>query len=123
MKGSPFFKQAALLLEVLPFIAKHEVFALKGGTAINFFVRDLPRFSVDIDLTYVPITDRQAALVDITQRLKQIKQDLEKFATSVVPKSLGDTDYWKGLVVTRPDATIKIEPNLIIRATVFPPEQ
>ena len=62
---------------MLPFIAKHEVFALKGGTAINFFVRDLPRFSVDIDLTYVPITDRQAALVDITQRLKQIKQDLE----------------------------------------------
>ena len=123
MKDSPFFKQAALLLEVLPFIAKHEVFALKGGMAINFFVRDLPRFSVDIDLTYVPITDRQAALVDITRRLKQIKQDLEKLSTSVVPKSLGDTDYWKGLVVTRPDTTIKIEPNLIIRGTVFPPEQ
>ena len=123
MKNSPFLRQAALLLEVIPFIAKHEVFALKGGTAINFFVRNLPRFSVDIDLTYLPVTDRQAALTDITQRLRKIKQDLGNLAKSVVPKSLDHTVYWKGLVVTGPNATIKIEPNLVIRGTVFPPEQ
>ena len=123
MKDTAFFKQAELLLEVLPIVAKHEVFALKGGTAINFFIRDLPRLSVDIDLTYIPIVDRQETLTDITHHLRQIKQDLEKrIVTSVVAKSFGDTGYWKGLVVTRAHATIKIEPNLIIRGSVFPPE-
>ena len=70
MKDSPYFKQAELLLEVLPAINRHEVFALKGGTAINFFVRDLPRLSIDIDLTYLPIADRQATLTSIQERLQ-----------------------------------------------------
>ncbi len=48
-------RQVALLIRVLPYVAEETVFALKGGTAINFFVRDLPRLSVDIDLTYLPV--------------------------------------------------------------------
>ena len=47
--------QARLLIDVLPHIAQEEVFALKGGTAINLFYRDMPRLSVDIDLTYLPV--------------------------------------------------------------------
>jgi hypothetical protein len=50
-------KQVALLLSVLPEVGKEECFALHGGTAINLFVREMPRLSVDIDLTYVPIED------------------------------------------------------------------
>ncbi len=122
MMDSPYFKQAALLLEVLPTIAKHEVFALKGGTALNFFVRDLPRLSVDIDLTYLPITDRQTTLADIQERLQQIKRELEKHALTVSPSILTQSVQWKGLIVSRPDATVKIEPNLIIRGSVYPPE-
>ncbi len=45
------------------------IFALKGGTAINLFVRDMPRLSVDIDLTYLPLTDRPTALRDIDRAL------------------------------------------------------
>ena len=45
MKDTVFFRQAELLLRILPLIHKEEVFGLKGGTAINFFVRDLPRVS------------------------------------------------------------------------------
>jgi len=41
--------QVRLLLRCLPEIGRQECFALKGGTAINLFVRDLPRVSVDID--------------------------------------------------------------------------
>ena len=52
MKDRVFFKQANLLLRVLPIINEHKAFALKVGTAINFFVGDLPRLSVDIDLSY-----------------------------------------------------------------------
>ena len=50
--------QVALLIRVLPFVADEEEFALKGGTAINLFVRDMPRLSVDIDLTYLPVATR-----------------------------------------------------------------
>jgi len=53
--------QVDLLLQVLPYVAKEKIFALKGGTAINLFVREMPRFSVDIDLTYLPVDSRKNA--------------------------------------------------------------
>ena len=53
-----FFNQVQLLVSVLPSVATQPCFALKGGTALNLFVRDLPRLSVDIDLAYLPIADR-----------------------------------------------------------------
>ncbi len=58
----------ALLVRLLPHVAKSEVFALKGGTAINLFYRDLPRLSVDLDLTYLPIKERTESLAEISQR-------------------------------------------------------
>jgi len=103
MKDTPFYKQASLLLEMLPTIAKHDAFALKGGTAINFFVRDLPRLSVDIDLTYLPIEDRAETLEAISALLQQTKVDLERSgAVSVFPSTLKNSAHWKGLVVTKP---------------------
>ena len=44
-----YLRQVALLVHILPFISEQECFALKGGTAINMFIRSLPRLSVDID--------------------------------------------------------------------------
>jgi predicted nucleotidyltransferase component of viral defense system len=55
MKDSPYYKQVELMLKIIPLVAAERCFALKGGTAINLFVRDMPRFSVDIDLTYLAI--------------------------------------------------------------------
>lgn len=60
-----YLAQVRLLLTVLPEIAREPAFALKGGTAINLFYRDLPRLSVDLDLTWLPITDRRSSLRDI----------------------------------------------------------
>ena len=57
---NPYFPQVRLLVGVLPFVAQERCFALKGGTAINLFVRDLPRLSVDIDLAFVPVSERGA---------------------------------------------------------------
>lgn len=48
-RNSIYYHQVQLLMQVLPFVAAHNCFALKGGTAINLFVRDFPRLSVDID--------------------------------------------------------------------------
>ena len=58
-------RQVELLIRTMPFVAEEEVFALKGGTAINLFVRDLRRLSVDIDLTYLPVQDRATSLATI----------------------------------------------------------
>jgi hypothetical protein len=57
---NPYYPQVRLLVGVLPFIARERCFALKGGTAINLFVRDLPRLSVDIDLAFVPLETAQS---------------------------------------------------------------
>ncbi len=42
-------KQVSLLVQALPYIARETDFALKGGTAINLFVRNLPRLLGDPD--------------------------------------------------------------------------
>jgi hypothetical protein len=78
LKDTVYFKQANLLLSILPLINQYPQFALKGGTAINFFVRDLPRLSVDIDLTYLPLKDRDFALADITKNLQALSVLISK---------------------------------------------
>lgn len=69
MIDSVYFRQAELLLRVLPLVDREAVFALKGGTAINFFVRDLPRISVDIDIVYLPIDERDSSLRELSAAL------------------------------------------------------
>lgn len=75
--------QVILLLKVLPEVAKETCFSLHGGTAINLFIRDMPRLSVDIDLTYLPIEDRITTLSNISAALKRIKVNLEKIIKDV----------------------------------------
>nr|MBC8360736.1 nucleotidyl transferase AbiEii/AbiGii toxin family protein [Candidatus Desulfatibia profunda] len=124
MKDTVFFKQAELLLRILPLIYKEEVFALKGGTAINFFVRDLPRLSVDIDLTYLPVNDRDFALNEIRSILLLISEGIKKRipGTGVIPKRIHGTEIVRGLIVDREGVTVKIEPNLVLRGSVYPSE-
>ena len=113
--------QVDLLLQVLPYVAKEEIFALKGGTAINLFVRDMPRLSVDLDLTYLPIDSRDEALKNIQTGLGRIKADMEKNIEGIkihtVPLS-GGTDV--KLNCQRKAAQIKIEVNTVTRGNVFP---
>ena len=67
-------RQAALLVSVVPFVAVEKSFALKGGTAINLFVRDLPRISVDLDLAYLPVADRDTSLTAIDAALRRVTE-------------------------------------------------
>ncbi len=73
-----FSDQVQLLVQLLPLVAKQPCFALKGGTAINLFVRDMPRLSVDIDLTYLPVEDRNTSLKAIDAALASIGDDIER---------------------------------------------
>lgn len=75
---SPTYRaQVDLLLQIIPHVAKEECFALKGGTAINMFIWNMPRLSVDIDLTYLPFTGRAEALAAIAEALQRTKRRIE----------------------------------------------
>ena len=74
-------QQVELLVRTLPSVASEDVFALKGGTAINLFVRDLPRLSVDIDLTYLPVKPRGESLTEIDEALERIGRSISETQT------------------------------------------
>ncbi|MBN1561223.1 nucleotidyl transferase AbiEii/AbiGii toxin family protein [candidate division KSB1 bacterium] len=71
-----YLSQAKLVVRLLPLLAPYPQFAIKGGTAINYFYRPLPRLSVDIDMTYLPIADRAATLPAISDLLEQLIADI-----------------------------------------------
>lgn len=78
MSTELYTRQAELLVRAIPEIAHEETFALKGGTAINLFVRDRPQHSVDIDLVYLPIADRDESLAAIREAFSRIATSLRK---------------------------------------------
>lgn len=114
---NPYFNQVQLLINVLPTIAEHPVFALKGGTAINLFIRELPRLSVDIDLTYEPVKNREESLADIHANLIEIKQKLESKGLQVI---VNDAENASRLFVSNQQARIKIETSPVLRGTIHP---
>jgi predicted nucleotidyltransferase component of viral defense system len=120
MQNERYLKQAELLLKVLPHIAREEVFGLKGGTAINFFWRDFPRLSVDIDLTYLPIQERELSFVNISDRLASIQLRLERIFNNIRVTQKLTASKIIGLILNLDGATVKVEPNTIIRGNVFP---
>lgn len=115
--NSNYKERVDLLLDVLPMVARRKCFALKGGTALNLFIWDMPRLSVDIDLVYLPISSRDEALKDIFDNLTIIKKDLEEILNIKVVL----TDNGK-LVCYRDEEGIKVEVNTIIRGSVFEPQ-
>ena len=72
IQTSVYAQKVELLLRLIPIVMEEGVFAIHGGTAINLFLNDLPRYSVDIDLTYIPLADRQTSIDDINGHLKSI---------------------------------------------------
>ena len=78
LKSNVYAQKVELLLRLIPIIMEEGVFAIHGGTAINLFLKDLPRYSVDIDLTYIPLADRQKSLGDINLHLKSIHDKAQR---------------------------------------------
>lgn len=121
-KNNSYYKQVQLLLQTLPFIAEQTCFALKGGTAINLFVRDFPRLSVDIDLVYLLHEDRPAALAHITDALDDISERLVTTFPSIhITKSYQDKTDALRLVIFQDNVSVKVELSPVIRGTVFEP--
>ena len=112
-----------LLLAVAPEVFANDIFAMKGGTAINLFVQDMPRLSVDIDVVYCPWqVPREEALAAINGELAAISQRVAPLGIQtrlVRSKDLGDTK----LIVENDTSQVKIEVNVVFRGTVLPVER
>lgn len=121
-KNSPYYKQVALLINCLPYIAKENCFALKGGTAINLFVNNFPRLSVDIDLAYLPLEPREEALKNVRASLANIRDNLNQTKNFNATLQDNRPDEMRIIVesagMTKESAQIKIEVSPVARGTL-----
>jgi hypothetical protein len=119
---SVYYKQGRLLFLLLPLFEKVPELALKGGTAINLFVRNMPRISVDLDFTFVPILEREKTLESITKILKNI--------TDLIPRKYQGISVFmrpfdhaghvnKFIAGIAAEAQVKVEVSTVLRGTVF----
>ncbi len=122
-KNSIYNKQVQLLVRVLPLIHTEKCFALKGGTAINLFYRALPRLSVDIDLLYIPIDEREKALQTIRTALSRISELIHKTIPDTHVQNAHEQSDALRLIVQQGEVRIKIELSPVIRGTVFPEQR
>lgn len=122
-RTSQYYRQVQLLIQIIPIIAEENCFALKGGTAINLFEKNLPRLSVDIDLVFLPIRDRKKSLAEISTALSRIAQQIRKTWNEInVVEAFQDKPDALRLIVSRTGVQIKIELSPILRGTVYEPE-
>ncbi len=119
-----FHRQVSLLMRTLPYVAEESCFALKGGTAINLFIRNMPRLSVDIDLTYLPVIERNQSLSDIDLALRRIGDQIREIDNNirVTQSAPGSQSAINKLVVrTKDRVQIKIEVTPVLRGCVYEP--
>lgn len=117
-----YLRQVTLLLRAIPFIARETSFALKGGTAINLFVRDLPRLSVDIDLTYLPILNRSRSLGAIDKAMRRVAERIEKgIRGSRITTSATENAVTK-LFIRHQGVQITVEVTPVLRGCAYEPE-
>lgn len=111
-----------LLLAIAPAVFASGRFAMKGGTALNLFVQEMPRLSVDIDLVFVDhVPDRLAALQVIGEDLATVRTTLmSQGLRAHLPANAAGDDV--KLVVSNPAAQVKIEVNFVFRGTLLPIE-
>ncbi len=111
---------ARLLIQVAPLVLADKVFALKGGTAINLFVRDMPRLSVDLDLVFTDHRlEREDALARINEAIRKAVGRLKKRGFQTHAATAADAGETK-LFVRRDKLEVKVEVNFVLRGTLHP---
>ncbi len=114
--------QVQLLVDILPVLSREERFALKGGTAINLFERDLPRLSVDIDLTWLPVQDFETDVVAISVALEHLAETFRARPLQLQVQTSGGvkTGGITRLICSRGRARVQIETSPVMRGAVHP---
>ena len=111
--------QVDLLVRTIPIIAQERQFALKGGTAINLFYRDMPRLSVDIDLVYLPLDERQVALANIDAGFDRIAASVGASMRNVkAQRAAGGGNGDTRILISGGDSEIKVEVSPVARGIV-----
>lgn len=122
-KQSPYYKQVLLLIRLIPLVEKETCFALKGGTAINLFVQDFPRLSVDIDLAYLPLEPREIALANVHNALAGIAAKINKMSDLTAVLQDNKPDEMRIIVEDKSflnmGTQIKIEVSPVARGTLL----
>lgn len=115
-------ERVALLVAILPHLDSEPGFALKGGTAINLFEHDLPRLSVDIDLTWLPMQDFEIDATQIAEALTRIAQRLSAppLRLQVRTSAAEGATTVSRLIASRGRAQVQIETTPVMRGTVHP---
>ena len=122
MTNKAYVETVRLLLAATPDIFHAPCFALKGGTALNLFVQEVPRLSVDLDVVYAPhATERGAALEEIAAALDAAQKRLAAIGVTSDLISTKDGDEVK-LLIRRDRSQVKVEVNHVFRGTVLPVE-
>lgn len=114
--------QVRLLVRLLPLLAEEPDFALKGGTAINLFHRDLPRLSVDIDLTYLPVKPRDESLDEIRVAMDRLVDGAVRIQGVQARAIAGGGGGATRILARAGAATVKIETSPVMRGVVFDPK-
>ena len=115
-----YLETARLLTQVAPLILSDDTFALKGGTAINLFVRDMPRLSVDLDLVFPDHRlTREQALDRINAAIREAANRLNSRGFQTYAVAAADAGETK-LLVRRGGVEVKVEVNFVMRGTVYP---
>jgi len=115
-----YLDSARLLARVAPLVLVDDTFALKGGTAINLFVRDMPRLSVDLDLVFRDHSlPREQALERIKEAIRQCAARLQRLGFQTHAPATAESGETK-LLVRRGGIEVKIEANFVMRGVVRP---
>ncbi len=119
---SRYLDTVRLLIDAAPFVFTQQCFALKGGTAINLFLDEMPRLSVDIDLVFTDLshTDRDSALIAIENALHEIADLLQKRLGVTVRPTTSGSDHESKLFISRGPVLLKVEVNHVFRGAVYP---
>ena len=109
-----------LLLATLPEVFAFPKFALKGGTALNLFVQNMPRLSVDIDVVFTDhLTARTEALKEIGTGLGAAQRQLRArgIDSELITSAQGEETK---LFVKQNSLAVKVEVNHVFRGTILP---
>ena len=116
MLNEEYKERVRLLLRLIPVMSKIDCFAIHGGTAINLFVQNLPRYSVDIDVTYIPVHSREESLLAIKYSLNVVKSKIKTLIPGIVVQEKPNK-----LICTYQGIMVKIEVNDVKRGVITEP--
>ena len=120
MARETYLAQVRLLMRLLPVVSTESAFALKGGTAINLFYRNMPRLSVDIDLAYLPIEDRATSLSAIDAAFDRIMAQINKLPGVNAQRIAGGGGDTR-ILANADGVTVKIETSPVMRGAIGEP--